>query len=130
MNFRKGSLWIGELIRERIDCAVPVYPCVVPSGSPERFCVYRRTGYQGRDTKDRFNYEETLSVQISVVAPSYDESLRLADTVMERLDGIKGLYKGKMLQSCTCVNSSETYNEGAFIQNLFFSFTFDLTDKR
>lgn len=126
MNLHSDSLWIGALIKDRIEGIVPVYPLIAPAYGPRDYCVYRRSGYSGRDTKDRFNYEETLFVELAVVSPSYMEGIRIAQAVKDRLDGASGTWEGKMIERITMTNASEEYGDQACVQRLFFSIVIDL----
>lgn len=77
----RGSIlgdWIGRLLKKTLESVVAVYPCVASTGAPDEYCVYRRAGYEGRNTKDRFNYEERLSLQLSVASHSYERGLEIA----------------------------------------------------
>lgn len=125
MNLHTDSLWIGKLIKARIDGVVPVYPCVVPSGTPDTFGVYRRTGFQGRDTKDGYNYLESLTIDIAVAAPSYSRALEIAQSVKDRLDGIRGIWDGKMINRLKLQNAMEDFSEGSYIQTLTFLISID-----
>lgn len=124
MNLHTDSLWIGALIKERIDGLVPVFPCVA-TGEPKEFCVYRRAGYSGRDTKDRYNYEETVNLMISVVAPTYIRSVELAQHIKDRLDGVWGEWRGKKVDSLTMTNAVEDFNGSDYVQTLYFSIVLD-----
>lgn len=125
MNIHTDTLRIGELLNAAVGHIVPVYPCVVPTGVPSRFCVYRRTGFQGRDTKDLYNYTESISLELAVVAEAYPESLMLAQKIKESLDGMRGEWQGLFIDSFKLTNASEQYSDGAFVQSLFFRVEFD-----
>lgn len=124
MNIKTDSLWIGALIKERAEGIVPVYPCVA-TGEPDEFCVYRRAGYSGRDTKDRMNYEETINIVISVVASSYMRSIEIAQKIKDRFDGISGVWRDRMIDSIAMTNAVEDYNDNSYVQHLYFSITID-----
>ncbi|MCH5241795.1 MAG: DUF3168 domain-containing protein [Muribaculaceae bacterium] len=127
MNLLNDSLWIGTMLKARLDGIAPVYPCVA-TGNPTEFCVYRRAGYQGRDTKDRFNYEETINIVIAVVAPTYIRSIDLAQRVKDRLDGLRGRWDDKLIEDITMTNAVEEYGDDAYVQQLFFSITLDTSN--
>lgn len=127
MNIHADSLWIGALIKNRIEGIVPVYPAIAPADAPRDYCVYRRSGYSGRDTKDRFNYEETLFIEIAVVSPSYRDGIKIAQEIKDRLDGARGLWEGKMIEGIRMTNASEEFGDNAYIQRLFFSITVDIS---
>lgn len=127
MNLYTDSLWIGALIKDRLEGIVPVYPCVASEGSPETFCVYRRAGYQGRNTKDRFNYDETINIVLSVVAKSYIGSLEIAQRIKDRMDGRSGVWKDKKIDSMTMTNAVEDFQDDAYVQHLYFSIVLDTT---
>ena len=125
MNLHSDSLWIGALIKERIDAIAPVYPCIASESAPAEFCVYRRAGYSGHDTKDRFNYSETVNIVISIVAPTYIRSIELAQKVKDRLDGKCGVWNGKRIDYLAMTNAVEEYAENNYMQHLYFSIDID-----
>lgn len=125
MNIEKDSLWIGSLIKERIEEIVPVYPCVASEGAPAEFCVYTRVGYQGRDSKDGSNYQESLNLMLNIAAPTYIKSVELAQRVKERLDHLRGAWEGKFVDYMTMTNATENYTGEEYVQTLYFTLTLD-----
>lgn len=104
---------------------VPVYPCVAPESVADEFCIYRRAGYSARGTKDGYNYEETLNLMLNIVARSYTRSIELAQRVKERLEGLRGVHGGYMIDSLEMTNAAEDYSGDCFVQTLYFRITLD-----
>lgn len=125
MNLHNDSLWIGRLIKMRIEDLAPVYPVIAPEGAPAEFCTYRRTGYSGRDTKDIYNYEERVNIVINIAAPSYGRSLELAQAVKDRLDGLRGTFEDNLISFFTLTNASEDYGPTDYVQTLYFTVCID-----
>ena len=128
MNLHQDSLWIGRLLKKTLESVVAVYPCVASTGAPDEYCVYRRVGYEGRNTKDRFNYEERLSLQLSVASQSYERGLEIAQQIKERLDGKRMIWEGKPVDSVAMVGASEHFSEPEYIQTLLFEIKIDTTN--
>ena len=64
-----------------------IFPLIVPQGVEKYpFIAYDMTGGSGASTKDG-NVEDTASVQVSVVAKSHGEALRIGNYVRYALDG-------------------------------------------
>lgn len=127
MNIHNDSLWIGRLIKDRVEDILPVYPCIAPDGTPLEFCTYRRAGYSARDSKDLFNYQETINLIISVVSPSYASGLAKAQKIKERLDGLHGVWEEKLIDSMEMTNATEDYVSTDYVQTLYFSVALDTT---
>lgn len=127
MNLQIDSLSIGALIRDRLERIMPVYPCAAPETAPAEFCVYRRAGFTSRDTKDRFNYQETVNMVVSMVAPTYSRSLELAQAAKTALDGVRGSWMGLVIDGIWLTNAVEDYGDNAYMQHLYFAIVLDTT---
>lgn len=77
----KRNAAVVEAVEDRI------YPLIVPQGvSRFPFIVYDMSGGGGTDTKDGMA-DDAASVQVSVVAKSYEEALHIGNAVRYALDG-------------------------------------------
>lgn len=120
MRLLKDSLWLGKLIKHRCEEVLPVYPVMATAGAPDSFCVYRRTSFQGRDTKDLHDITESMGVQVTVVTKGYDEGLAKASGINERLDHLRGDFGGIRICRMTLANAVEEWGENAFLQHLYY----------
>ncbi len=74
-----------------------IYPLITDSNTTFPFIVYKRTGIQPADTKDRFIYKEDTALEIVVASDKYDISVEIADCIRKALQGIKGTFEGVVI---------------------------------
>nr|DAJ47722.1 MAG TPA: tail component [Caudoviricetes sp.] len=126
------SLLIGKHIKETLcsnsDIVAAVgkriYPLVIPEGTPRYpFIVYRNLGVQPDYTKDG-NNQDSVQVQVTVVAKGYEESVSIANTVRYAFDGKGGSYPDFTVNECEVDSSGEEYIQDvdAYAVNLIFNF--------
>lgn len=58
-----------------------IYPLIADTGTTFPFIVYRRTGIEPSDSKDRFIYKEDTYVEVVIASDKYNESIEIADLV-------------------------------------------------
>ena len=80
-----------------------IYPLIADTGTTFPFIVYRRTGIEPSDSKDRFIYSEDTYVEVVIDSDKYNESI------------------GINIQGIRMTNADEDYIEDTFIQNLTFN---------
>lgn len=115
-----NGLKIGKAIKSIFHDFHNVYPLIADQGSTYPFIIYRRNGVNHADSKDRFNYQEVITLEIIVAADNYSESIDLAEKVMYRLESTRGEYNKIQIQEIKLVDASEDYLEDAYIQKLTF----------
>lgn len=98
-----------------------VYPLVADEGTTFPFIVYRRTGLQPANTKDRFNYSELATMELIVAAESYLDSIMLAEQVKDILEHTRGTYNNIKIGEINLISADEDYLEDAFVQKLTFN---------
>jgi hypothetical protein len=98
-----------------------IYPLIADTGTTFPFIVYRRTGIEPSDSKDRFIYSENTYVEVVIASDKYNESIEIADLVKDALQGKKGNYSGINIYDIRMTNADEDYIEDTFIQNLTFN---------
>ena len=98
-----------------------IYPLIADTGTTFPFIVYRRTGIEPSDSKDRFIYSENTYVEVVIASDKYNESIEIADLVKNALQGKKGNYSGINIHDIRMTNADEDYIEDTFIQNLTFN---------
>lgn len=98
-----------------------IYPLIADTGTTFPHNVYRRTGIEPSDSKDRFIYSENTYVEVVIASDKYNESIEIADLVKDALQGKKGNYSGINIHDIRMTNADEDYIEDTFIQNLTFN---------
>ena len=98
-----------------------IYPLIADTCTTFPFIVYRRTGIEPSDSKDRFIYSENTYVEVVIASDKYNESIEIADLVKDALQGKKGNYSGINIHDIRMTNADEDYIEDTFIQNLTFN---------
>lgn len=130
MRLSTDSLKIGTLLFEKLEPVLPVFPDIAEKGSPLPFCVYRITGFQPRDTKDRYNYEEVVGVEVNVAAATGAQRVELACRVKDTLEGLRGRWRGTTVNDITMTNATSSYGQDAYIMSLYFNINIDNSLKR
>lgn len=120
-----STLQLGRLVHERLEPVLPTFPIVAEKGSPQPFAVYRRQGIRLHDTKDRFSFEEIVSMEVIITASSYPQSVELAMKVKQALSGLRGTWEGLVISSISLVNADEEWVSDSYIQRLYFEIIID-----
>lgn len=115
-----NGLKIGKAIKAIFHDNKNIYPSVADQGAEYPFIIYRRTSVRHSDTKDRFNYNEEITLEVIVASNSYSECLDEAERVMLRMENTRGTYNDIKIQEIKLVDASEDYIEDAYIQKLIF----------
>lgn len=97
-----------------------VFPLVADEGTTFPFVVYKRSGLEPSDTKDRYNFSELATLNIIVAANTYEESISLAERIKDILEHSRGAYNGINIGGITLDDADEDYLEDTFIQKLTF----------
>lgn len=126
------SLLIGKHIKAVLNANTGVsgavgkriYPLVIPEGTPKYpFVVYRNLGIQPDYTKDG-NDQDSVQVQVSVIAKEYEKGVEIANDVRYSFEGKEERYPAFTVNECEVVSSSEEYIQDvdAYAINIVFNF--------
>lgn len=118
-------LEIGEFIFDMINDILPTFPIIAEQSTQLPFAIYKRVGYQGRDTKDKYNYEEQITVEVIACANKYKESLKLASEIKNRLEYSKGTWRNTFVTNVSLANTSEDYINEVYTQRMTFDISID-----
>lgn len=118
-------LEIGEFVAERLNKYLTPYPVIAEKSTDKPFAIYRRIGYTGRDTKDKYNYEETILIEITIVTEKYKQGIELASAIKNEFEYLKGTWRNTVITSIVLTNSSEDYIGEAYTQNMTFQINID-----
>lgn len=125
MKLLTDNLEFGTFLNEKLDNIIPVYPIIADKGASYPFCVYRRTGFLPKNTKDIYNYEEIMNIEVIIASTSYKESIKLAQKVKDTLEGYRGEWRTTTINSIEMNNSNEDWSNDAYIQKLYFTISLD-----
>lgn len=125
MKLLTKNLEIGTFLVELINPICPTYPVIADKGANGNYCVYRRTGFVARNTKDLYDYESTVSIEIIVVAQNYKESIRIAQEIKDKLEGFRGKWNRTEITSIFLENTNEDWNNDFYLQRLYFTINLD-----
>jgi hypothetical protein len=67
-------------------------------------------------------YNADVTMEVSIIASSYNESVTTANTVINALDFKRGTIEGIDIIDTQLIDASEDYNEDSYIQTLTFKF--------
>ena len=130
MKLRTSSLKIGRVIHSRLNDIIRIFPIIAEKGVSGNFAIYKRTSLSESDTKDLYNYEEIVNMDIIVVASTYDDSVELAQAIKIRLEETHGAFETQKeepiyINDIEMVNASEDWNNDAYIQRMTYQITID-----
>lgn len=122
------SLQIGKVIYEILSndddikqrVNNKIFPLVAENNTTFPFIVYKRTGIETADSKDRFIYKEASTIDVLIASDKYNDSIEVADLVKKALQGKKGEYSGINVQDINMIDATEDFTEDTFIQNITF----------
>lgn len=119
----KNTLRIGEAIYAILKDFKNVYPLVADEGTTFPFMIYRRSSGYSQSSKDGI-YSVISNIDIMVAAQSYEESVELADKVLQRLESARGHIAGFDIWKIRMIDCNESFIENSFIQELKFAVEF------
>lgn len=117
-----SSLQTGKAIFNLLNDVQPqkVFPLIADEGTTYPFIIYRRTALLPASSKDRYNYQELVTVEIMVADNTYNGSVKVAELVRTKLENTRGTFNGIVIGDITLIGSEESYLDDAFIQKLIF----------
>lgn len=96
-----------------------LYPIIIPENVENPVVVYERTG-----NKD-YNKDSSLptaTIELTILADSYAESLNIASAIDNLLDGYSGTVNDTLIRNCRLINVVETYADDTYFQKLTYQF--------
>lgn len=123
-NCSKSSLSAGEIIRAVLAgspvgvMATKIFP-VMMDNAVLPYVSYRRISLEHSPVKGRRGPDK-VGIEVSCFAAGYPASLELAEAVRNALDGRQAEHEGLVMRSCVLTDSSEEWQDDAFIQTLIF----------
>lgn len=127
MAVPKTSLSAGAIIRAVLleDAEVAartnkVFP-VATDCAELPYILYRRTSLSPNPQKSGQPGADGIQIEIICFTERYGEGVELAEAVRAALDQVNAEHDGMRLRSCYLLDSEETYQDDAFVQQLVFS---------
>ena len=115
-----NTLNIGSFISHRLtNIGVKVYPIIADNDAKSTFIVYRRNGLSSNLCKDGI-YQETVSVEITIVSPTYSTSIETATKVRRAIERYRATYDDYNIDDIFLTFADEQYIQNQFIQKLTF----------
>lgn len=115
-----NTLNIGSFISYRLtNIGVKVYPIIADNDAKSTFIVYRRNGLSSNLCKDGI-YQETVSVEITIVSPTYSTSIETATKVRRAIERYRGTYDDYNIDDIFLTFADEQYIQNQYIQKLTF----------
>lgn len=124
MAVNKTSLSAGEIIREVLigdeevkRRANKVFP-VVEDNAILPYVTYRRMRFE--QTPMKSGGADTIGIEVLCFTARYTEGVELAEAVRGALDGKQAEIDGLRMRSCYLVDSEESWQNDAYVQQLIF----------
>lgn len=124
---RKSTIRIGEAIYSILKPFKRVYPLVADEGTNFPFVVYGRNSGYSQSDKDGI-YSAIANVNVKVAAQEYDESVELADKIVNEMEKTVGDVQGFNIWQIRMIDSNEVFYDNAFIQEMQFQVEFSTTE--
>lgn len=124
---RKSTVRIGEAIYSILKSFKKVYPLIADEDTTFPFIIYRRSSGFSQSDKDGI-YSALTTIDVTVAALEYDESVELADKIINQMESTVGNVAGFDIWQIRMVDSNEVYVEKAFVQELRFQVEFSTSD--
>lgn len=125
MKLLTDNLEFGTFILEKLDDILPTYPIIADKGATYPFCLYRRIGFEPKNTKDVYNFEEVMDIEIIVASTTYKESIKQAQKIKDVLEGFRGEWRTTYINSITMNNTNEDWVNDAYVQRMYFTISLD-----
>lgn len=125
MRLATNNLEIGTFIKEQLDPIINTYPIIADKGAVYPFCVYKRTGFRPKNTKDIFNVEEELSIEIIIAGQTYKDSISFAQKVKDALENFRGKWRNTHINQILMDNTNEDWSNDTYIQKMYFTISLD-----
>lgn len=125
MKYNTRNLNIGKAINLILSQVLPAFPIVAEQGANFPFAVYRRIGYDVKNSKDVYNYEETVNVEVTIAATTYSESIELAQRVKDHMEHVRGVYENLTINDITMSDAREDYVADTYVQQMIFIIDLD-----
>lgn len=107
----------SEELKRRIN---KIYPVVASIDAELPYIRYCRTGQSANPQKTGQPGSDTAVVVVECYTAQYLEGVELAEIVRSLLDFKKGTVGDMRMRACTMVDSAESWENDAFIQELTF----------
>lgn len=125
MRHNTSNLNIGKAVNLMLAPVLPSYPIIAEQGANFPFAVYRRSGFQSRNTKEIYSYEEAVAIEVVIATTTYAQSIELAQQVKDVLEHNRGTYENLEITDITMTDASEDYINDAYVQTMSFVITLD-----
>ena len=123
----KNTLRIGDAIYTILKEFKNVYPVKADEGTTFPFIIYRRVSGDNKSSKDGI-YSSIANIEVNLVAQSYEESIELAEKVLQKLEAARGPIAGLDIWSIRMIDSNESWIENSFIQYMKFSVEYSICE--
>ena len=120
---KKSTVRIGEAIYSILHKYKNVYAVIADNGTSFPFISYKRSSGFSQCDKDGI-YSAQSTIDIMVAAEEYEESVDLADKVLNTMESTSGQVKGFNISRIRMIDSNESYIENAFVQEMKFNVEF------
>lgn len=129
LNDIEDSLSFGRLIHACLCDIADVYPLIPAVGATFPFIVYRRSALEQTDGKDGF-ISEKLSMELSVVAADYAQSLDMACRARKAMARLKFTASAAFNIACVrLIDANEVVEadgaDAAYMQILTYQITIE-----
>lgn len=117
-----NSLEVGKAICSLLEGA-QVFPLVADEDTEGAFLCYALSGLEVASSKDRYSYRERPTVELTIVAPTYSESVALAQQVRETIEPYRGNRMGLEIDGIRLLTARNSYSNDSYIHYLTYQIT-------
>lgn len=109
-----GNAEITKLVGKKI------YPLIADFSTTFPFIVYKRDSIDEATSKDRLINKQGATVTVVVASDKYNNSIEVAQTVIDALRNKRGLIAGINVKDISLLGADEDYIDDTYIQRLSF----------
>lgn len=113
--------YIYSVLNDSKDITCKVYPLIADNDAKYPFIIYRRVNLQSESSKDGY-YEDSVSIEITVVSDKYSDSVDIATKIRNLLEKQSVNYDDLVINDATLSLATEEYSNNAYVQRLQFTF--------
>lgn len=114
----KSLIFANADLKALIKSGVFPYPAIEGTGFP--FITYEMQGLEPYYTKDRADFQDSVTVEILIWSTDYSEKLAIAAGIYGALQNKSGVIDGFDISGIQRVNESEMFIENVFGQSIVF----------
>jgi hypothetical protein len=119
----KSILFQSDEVKALIGDNLFPFPAI--EGTVFPFVTYMMEGFVPHYTKDRADYEDTLTIELMVWSDSYVQKIEVSNACHKALQGKRGNIEGFNISGIRRISEGESFIEDAYGQSIMYEINID-----